>query len=134
VSIIGNKVPANIEELEQAEQQAKAEGLGIWGSSLRLLSSSPKKVRQNERIAVEMTDISDASRFFVKIISENQYPKIEVAMNKFDEFSAQDLEKPIKKGTICAARFKLDECWYRARILRGTGKNQFDVEFIDFGN
>jgi len=55
-------------------------------------------------------------------------------MNKFDEFAAQDLEKPIKKGTICAARFKVDECWYRARVLRSTGKNQYDVEFIDFGN
>lgn len=81
-----------------------------------------------------MTDITDASRFFVKFVNENQYPKIEAAMNKFDEFEAQDLEKPIKKGTICAARFKLDECWYRARILRSTGKNNYEVEFIDFGN
>ncbi len=55
-------------------------------------------------------------------------------MNKFDEFAAQDLEKPIKKDTICAARFKLDECWYRARVIKSSGKNQYDVEFIDFGN
>lgn len=55
-------------------------------------------------------------------------------MNKFDGLNAQELEKPIKKGTICAARFKLDENWYRARVLRGVGKNQYEVEFIDFGN
>ena len=55
-------------------------------------------------------------------------------MNQFDSAAAEDLEKPIKKGTLCAARFKVDDNWYRARILRSTGKNQFDVEFIDFGN
>lgn len=55
-------------------------------------------------------------------------------MSKFDYKGAQDLEKPIKKGTLCAARFKVDDNWYRARVLRGVGKNQFEVEFIDFGN
>lgn len=52
-----------------------------------------------------MTDITDASRFFIKIVNDNQYPKIEAAMNKFDALNAQDLERPIKKGTICAAKF-----------------------------
>lgn len=81
-----------------------------------------------------MTDITDASRFFVKIVGDNQYAKIEQLMAKFDYKAAQDLEKPIKKGTLCAARFKVDDNWYRARVLRGIGKNQFEVEFIDFGN
>jgi len=44
VSIIGNKAPANIDELEEAEHQAKADGLGIWGSSMKLISSGPKQV------------------------------------------------------------------------------------------
>lgn len=55
-------------------------------------------------------------------------------MNQFDYLSADDLERPIKKNTICAARFKLDGNWYRAKIIRGIGKNQYEVEFIDFGN
>lgn len=70
-----------------------------------------------------MTDITDASRFFIKILSENQYDKIEAKMSKFDSISAEDLERPIKKNTICAARFKVDENWYRAKILGGVGKN-----------
>ena len=91
-------------------------------------------MKQNERIPVEMTDITDASRFFLRILSDNLYPKIEEAMAAFDELGARDLEKPIKKDTLCEARFKLDENWYRARVLRGVGKNQYEVEFIDFGN
>jgi staphylococcal nuclease domain-containing protein 1 len=81
-----------------------------------------------------MTDISDASRFFIKFVNDNQYEKIEGRMNKFDYLQADDLERPIKKNTVCAARFKLDENWYRAKVLRGVGKNQYEVEFIDFGN
>ena len=81
-----------------------------------------------------MTDITDASRFFMRILSDNHYPQIEAAMGAFDVLAAQDLEKPIKKDTLCAARFKLDENWYRARVLRAAGKNQYEVEFIDFGN
>lgn len=70
-----------------------------------------------------MTDITDASRFFVRILGENQYPKVENLLSQFDPLSAGDLEKPIKKDTLCAARFKVDDNWYRARVLRGVGKN-----------
>lgn len=81
-----------------------------------------------------MTDIQDASYFSLRILSDNQMPKIESEMNKFDPFKADDLEKPIKKGTICAARFKVDNSWYRAKVQKALGKGQFEVEFIDYGN
>lgn len=73
VSVIGNKAPINIEEIEEAEQQAKADKIGIWGAGLK--SSQAAKgtgsVKQNERVQVEMTDITDASRFFVKFVDNN---------------------------------------------------------------
>ena len=47
---------------------------------------------------------------------------------------ADDLEKPIKKGTLCAARFTVDNRWYRASVIRTVGKGQLEVEFVDFGN
>lgn len=136
MSIIGNKAPQNIEQLEDAEHQAKQDGIGIWAKDLRMaVSDTPsKKVTQNERIQVLMTDITDASSFHLRLVNENQYAKIEQELSKFDAIRAQDLEKPIKKGTLCAARFKLDDSWYRGRILRALGKGQYEVEFIDFGN
>jgi staphylococcal nuclease domain-containing protein 1 len=138
VSIIGNKAPYNIDELERAEEQARLDGLGIWDKKVKVMGGGAqaqgKQVRLNERLAVEMTDITDASRFFLRFLADNQYAKIEALMNKFDSVNALDLERPIKKGTICAARFSADGNWYRARVLRGVGKNSYEVEFIDFGN
>ena len=94
----------------------KSSSAGVGGKS--------KSIKQNERIAVEMTDITDASRFFIKLLNnDNHYNKIEQLMGSFDPFQADDLERPIKKNTICAARFKLDDNWYRAKVLRGVGKN-----------
>jgi staphylococcal nuclease domain-containing protein 1 len=81
-----------------------------------------------------MTDITDASRFYVRINSGSDYSKIEFELNRFNPSLHEDLEKPIKKGTICAARFKLDDNWYRAKVLGGVGKGEYEVQFIDFGN
>ena len=81
-----------------------------------------------------MTDITDASRFYLRIQTGSDYPKIEAEINRFNSSLAEDLEKPVKKGTICAARFKLDDNWYRAKVLSSIGKGEFEVQFIDFGN
>lgn len=55
-------------------------------------------------------------------------------MGRFDPAKIEDLEKPVKKGTICAARFKVDDNWYRAKVLTSVGKGDYEVQFIDFGN
>lgn len=75
-----------------------------------------------ERIQVEMTDIKDATRFHVRILGESQYNKIDLELEKFNPLSAGDLEKPIKRGTLCAARFTVDNRWYRASVQRTIGK------------
>jgi staphylococcal nuclease domain-containing protein 1 len=81
-----------------------------------------------------MTDITDASKFFLRFQKGSDYAKIEQELRRFDPIMSEDLEKPIKKGTICAARFSLDDKWYRAKVLGSSGKGEFDVQFIDFGN
>lgn len=55
-------------------------------------------------------------------------------MNKFNPAVVEDLEKPIKKGTICAARFSVDKKWYRAKVIGSAGKGEIEVQFLDFGN
>jgi len=55
-------------------------------------------------------------------------------MQRFEPSMSEDLEKPIKKGTICAARFSDDDQWYRAKVIQSLGKGEVEVQFIDFGN
>jgi staphylococcal nuclease domain-containing protein 1 len=78
-------------------------------------------------MSVEMTEIKDASSFFIRILSDNQYSKIDEELEDFDPEDSGDLEKPIKKGTLCAAKFSADDKWYRARVLRTLGKDQIEV-------
>ena len=55
-------------------------------------------------------------------------------MEEFDADSSEELEKPIKKGTLCAALFNVDNLWYRARVLGIAGRGEIQVKFIDYGN
>jgi len=73
ISVVGNKAPENISQLELAEEQAKSEGSGIWQKGLIIgaSSSTAKSFSQYERLQVLMTDISDASRFYLRIVNEN---------------------------------------------------------------
>ena len=53
-----------------------------------------------------MTNVVDGSSFHVRIKDQNSsYVKIDKAMNSFDANKAEELQKPIIKGTLCAARF-----------------------------
>ena len=47
-----------------------------------------------------MTDITDASKFYLRFQNGSDYAKIEFEMNRFNPALHEDLEKPIKKGTI----------------------------------
>lgn len=40
---------------------------------------------------------------------------------------------PLKKGLLCLAKFS-DNKWYRAKIVKESGKNSYEVFFVDFGN
>lgn len=66
-----------------------------------------------------------------------QGPKVESLNAKFrQEFQANP---PLvgaytpKRGEICAAKFTLDDQWYRAKIEKVTGSN-ISVMYIDYGN
>lgn len=45
MSIIGNRGPPNLIELENAEKKARGEGVGIWAKNVKLnIEGSSKKV------------------------------------------------------------------------------------------
>jgi hypothetical protein len=61
--------------------------------------------------------MEDSRSFFVRLADESSCAKIDDAMENFDPNTADYLEKPVKTGTLCAARFVDDENWYRAKLL-----------------
>ena len=63
--------------------------------------------------------------------------KIEQVLSDYDDGieKAENLVAPIKQGTLCAARFPEDDRYYRAVIKKyNKEKNEYQVEFIDYGN
>ncbi len=59
---------------------------------------------------------------------------IDKEMAKLDFEGLDQLEKPIRKGTLCAAKYKVDDSWYRARVFQSIGKGDVEVIFMDYGN
>jgi len=82
-----------------------------------------------------MTDIEDATSFHLRCIDDSSpYQRIDDAMEDFDPDTAEELERPIMKGTLCAALFKADNRWYRVRVLSNAGRGEYEIKFIDYGN
>ncbi len=82
-----------------------------------------------------MTDMKDATSFHIRRVdSTSPYQRIDDAMENFDATTAEDLERPIMKGTLCAALFSEDNVWYRVKVLGTAGRGQLEVKFIDYGN
>jgi staphylococcal nuclease domain-containing protein 1 len=131
VQVWGNKVVNDLERYEDMEEEAKAEKVGIWGKGMTMITDAGSKNHQNsqagEKIKVELTDLVDATRFHCRKIEGSKIEAIESAMGQFDPSSAGDLEKPIKRGTLCAAKFDQDDCWYRAKVGQTQGKGIVEV-------
>jgi len=74
--------------MRDAEKKAQQKEIGIWGKSLKLMSSQSSQSAQFEpfeQLKVEMTDITDASFFHVRVVGKgSSYKKIDDAMAKFD--------------------------------------------------
>ena len=55
-------------------------------------------------------------------------------MEQFDADSSSELERPIMRGTLCAALFSADDLWYRVKVISTAGRGDIEVKFIDYGN
>jgi len=134
------KPPVLFAQMQEAQANAKAKGIGIWGSQLNLMASAQgsgaaQRFEYLQRIKVEMTDMKDATSFHLRRVdSSSPYQRIDDAMEEFDANTAEDLERPIMKGTLCAALFTEDNKWYRVKVMGTVGRGELDVKFIDYGN
>lgn len=140
VSVFGAKGVADLDAYEQTEAQAQEKQVGIWAEGLTLVTESGRRpdeiyADEGEQVRIEMTDIVDATKFHVRMQDESsQIEEIDDKMAEFDAEAAGTLSQPIKKGTLCAAKYEQDDGWYRAKVLQNAGKGAIEVQFIDYGN
>lgn len=61
-----------------------------------------------QELEVEATYIDDATNFYIRQINK-QAKEIDQHMGVFDPSKSSELEKPIRKGTLCAGLFAEDK-------------------------
>eukprot|EP00742_Colponemidia_sp_Colp-10_P003374 GILJ01003593.1.p1 GENE.GILJ01003593.1~~GILJ01003593.1.p1 ORF type:complete len:893 (-),score=162.87 GILJ01003593.1:168-2846(-) len=128
-------------ELYAAEGRAKRARLGIWENydeaaekAMREMSISQEK--QEEVVNFTITEIVDGGHFFCHVQGDSGIQNIDNKMRAFsmNAEQASHLKEPIKKGTLCAAKFTADDNWYRAKVDSQVGDGEYKVLFIDYGN
>ncbi|CAH1187308.1 unnamed protein product [Phyllotreta striolata] len=127
--------------LKGAEDQAKAAKLRIWKEYVEV---EKEEKREEEKVPTErqvnfeevvVTEITPEGNFYAQKISEG--PKAEALFAKLrQEFQANP---PLpgaftpKRGDICAAKFTVDDEWYRVKVEKVQG-GKATVHYIDYGN
>jgi len=130
----GSQQVRHLAEYQASEEQARSEKNGIWGHANTSLTSDFSNAAVSQKVMdVEISEIVDASLFYIHDSANNKLEEINNKLADFDE-SAPKLEPPIRKGTKCVAKFSVDECWYRGIVEKTLGGGEYQVRFADYGN
>lgn len=124
-------------DLLTAESGAKEAKLKIWENyveQVETVEEGADNVRNlKDEMTVEVCDVSDPTAFFVRITDEENISIVEKRMDEYNENpDTSPLERP-KRGDVIAAKYALDDRWYRVRY-DGPSGGDHKVFFIDFGN
>lgn len=130
-------------DLIKAENSAKEKKLKVFENYVE------KKVEDEEGegantaglkdiMEVEVVDVSDPISLFVRTVDD---PNIAIVEKLMEEFNAEGektaFEQPPSKGQIIAAKYHMDDLWYRVRydgIEKSADGPMHKVFFIDYGN
>jgi len=136
-----------INEMKEAEKKAQKEKVGLWedeglakilkGDSFNENSGEKQFEEINKDIKIRITEEIDLDKFFCNFLPNKTLDKIEQVLADYDDGvkKSEKLSLPIKNGTLCAAKFPDDNKYYRALVKsHNKEKQEFTVEFIDYGN
>jgi hypothetical protein len=81
-----------------------------------------------------VTAVSFVNSFWA-VVRTPDYPRFCELTAEMAEIKEENLEKitVVNVGSLCLARYSLDNCWYRSRITQGN-TDQVEVIFVDYGN
>lgn len=133
----------NSKEYSVAEEIAKKGKRNLWKNydeeaeqekiRQKKEAQSEKHKAKTEFLDVVVTEIVDASVFYVQIVDEEKSKELDEIMK---QIQIQALTEPYtpKVDELVIAQFSDDETWYRARVKSITPDGQYTVFYIDYGN
>lgn len=77
-----------------------------------------------------ITHVQDLKNFSIQMDTDSE--NLKRIGNYRENYNHIEVKKP-QIGMLVLSRYKLDNCWYRAR-LQSVEKNAFEVYFVDFGH
>ncbi|XP_039286934.1 staphylococcal nuclease domain-containing protein 1 isoform X1 [Nilaparvata lugens] len=123
--------------LMDAEKHAKDNRLNIWKDYKEEEETVQPQEEEVERKVnhqkVVVIEVADNLRIYVQ--QEEQTAKLEAMLEKMRkelQFALTGAYTP-KKGDLCAAKFRGDQQWYRAKVEKVAG-GKAKVFYVDYGN
>ncbi|KAJ2954463.1 hypothetical protein O0L34_g2739 [Tuta absoluta] len=128
--------------IKTAEENAIKKRIGIWKDFVEVEKEAEKernapvqdRVVKYEKVVV--TEVTPDGTFFAQSVDLGT--KLESLMEKIhQEFQANT---PLpgsyvpRRGALCAARFSLDDQWYRAKVEKVADDKTAQIFYIDYGN
>jgi len=129
-------------EMIIAEDVAKRAKKNLWEGYDEVKEEAKKKERQDERherskpkqqyIDVVVTEIVDGSKFYVQVVG----PEVEELEELMKKLSGEDNTEAYKphQDELVKAQFTADDAWYRAKVAKVLGDDEFKVFYVDYGN
>jgi len=96
---------------------------------------SEQQKPKTELLDILVTEIEDASKFYIQVLGPEQ-KQLEELMKNLTLLQQKDLSEPYNPvvGELVIAKFTEDEGWYRGKILKKTPEGEYDVFYVDYGN
>ncbi|CAD8049867.1 unnamed protein product [Paramecium primaurelia] len=133
---------------EEAQKEAEKLKKGFWNESyaqfiidfsqnkqtLKKQISNQGNIYKNENQQIQkviVTAVNDCNEFYLRTEINPEFEELEI---QIENAALIPLKKPVKKGTLCLARFSEDNRIYRAQVLQAFKNDKFLIKFIDYGN
>lgn len=97
-----------------------------------VLCICPAKPKEERRSAILITHIDSPGEFYVQLkANENDIAMLQEDLQ--DKIETLPNLEGAELGSLCAAKYTVDELWYRAEVL-DADSDITTVRFVDFGN